>query len=80
MLKGFKKFILIFFFSFVKFATRNDDETMIFLILTIFYDFHLGGNDQNVKLNYMKNVKKRSIVKLIIVRLLRKLGNSIYLK
>ena len=51
---------------------------MMFLILTILYDFHLGENDQNVKLNYMKNVERQSIVKLIIVRLLRKLDNSIY--
>ena len=53
---------------------------MVFLILTIFYNFRLEENDQNVKLNYMKNVKKQSIVKLIIARFLRKLGNSIYQK
>ena len=53
---------------------------MMFLILIIFYDFRLKKNDQNVKLNYMKNVKKRLIVKLIIVPLFRKVGNSIYQK
>ena len=53
---------------------------MMFLILIIFYDFHLEKNDQNVKLNYTKNIKKQSIVKLIIVRFLRKLDNSIYQK
>ena len=79
ILKKLKKFIS-FFFLFVRFATWNDDEMMMFLILTIFYNFHLEKNDQNVKLNYTKNVKKQSIVKLIIVRLLRKLGNSIYQK
>ena len=51
---------------------------MMFLILTIFYNFRLEKNDQIVKLNYMKNVKKQSIVKLIIARFLRKLDNSIY--
>ena len=51
---------------------------MALLVLTILYDFRLGENDQNVRLNYTKNVKRQSIVKLIIVRLLRKLGNSIY--
>ena len=30
-----------FFFSFVKFVIWNDDEMMMFLILIIFYDFHL---------------------------------------
>ena len=78
MLKKLKKFISFFFFSFVKLVTWNDDKMMIFLILIIFYNFHLKKNDQNVKLNYMKNVKKQSIAKLIIARLLRKLGNSIY--
>ena len=53
---------------------------MMFLILIIFYNFRLKKNDQNVKLNYIKNVKKQSIVKLIIVRFLKKLDNSIYLK
>ena len=51
---------------------------MMFLILTILYNFCLEKNDQNVKLNYTENVKKQSIVKLIIARLLRKLDNSIY--
>ena len=50
----------------------------MFLILIIFYNFRLKKNDQNVKLNYTKNVKKQSIVKLIIARLLKKLDNSIY--
>ena len=53
---------------------------MMFLILIIFYNFRLEKNNQNVKLNYMKNVKKQSIVKLIIVRFFRKLDNSIYRK
>ena len=53
---------------------------MLFLILTIFYDFCLGKNNQNVKFEYTKNVKKQSIAKLIVVRLLRKLDNSIYQK
>ena len=53
---------------------------MIFLILIIFYNFHLKKNDQNVKLNYTKNVEKQSIVKLIIARFFRKLDNSIYQK
>ena len=80
MLKRLKKFISFSSFLFVKLATWNDDETMMFLILTIFYDFRLGDNDQNVKLNYMENIKRQSIVKLIIVHFLRKLGNSIYQK
>ena len=66
--------ILLFFF--VKLGTRNDDETMMFLILTIFYNFHLKENDQNIKFDYTKNVKRQSIVKLIITHFLRKLDNE----
>ena len=80
MLKRFEKFISFFIFSFVKLAIWNDDKMMMFLIFIIFYNFYLKKNDQNVKLNYTKNINKQSIVKLIIARLFRKLGNSIYQK
>ena len=76
--KKVEKVHFIFFFSFLRLVIWNDDKMMMFLILTILYNFHLEKNDQNLRLNYTKNVEKQSIAKLIIARLFGKLGNSIY--
>ena len=55
---------------------------MRFLIKLILFNtlIHLNYKQHDVRLNYTEGVEGQSIAKLIVARLLRKLGNSIYRK